>query len=140
MTPNETVTAFIRDLTAGHLEAARERCHPDLVFENPPLDPPRQEGRDQILAGLGALVGMCERVEWEVPFQIALGNSVVNERIDRFWFDDGVHAEVPVLARWEIVDGRIALWRDYYDLATWDRNFEGGYFAYMASRTGTAEA
>jgi limonene-1,2-epoxide hydrolase len=138
MTPSETVSAFIDALTRGDSEAAAALCHEDLVFENVPLDPARQQGRDTILAGLVRLVGMCERVEWEVPFQMEAGTAVVNERVDRFWFDDGVAAEVPVMARWEVVDGRIKLWRDYYDLSMWDRGFDGGYFAYMARRSEAA--
>ena len=138
MTPGETVTAFIGALTSGDIDTAASLCDPDLVFENVPLDPPRQQGRDAILEGLGALIGMCRRVEWEVPHQFESGTSVANERIDRFWFDDGIAAEVPVMARWEVVDGRITLWRDYYDLSMWDRAFEGGYFAYMARRTAGA--
>jgi len=137
MTPGETVTTFLEALTRGEIERASAWCHEDLVFENVPLVPARQQGRDAILAGLGRLMAMCERVEWEVPFQIESGTSVVNERIDRFWFRDGVSAEVPVLARWEVTDGRIALWRDYYDFSMWDRGFEGGYYAYMSRRAET---
>jgi limonene-1,2-epoxide hydrolase len=134
MTSGETVTAFIQALTSGDMEAAAALCHEDLVFENVPLQPPRQQGRDTILAGLSRLISMCSRVEWEVPHQVESGTSVANERVDRFWFDDGITAALPVMARWEVVDGRIVLWRDYYDLSMWDQFFEGGYFAYMARR------
>jgi limonene-1,2-epoxide hydrolase len=134
MSPGETVTRFIAALTSGNLEEAASLCHEDLAFENVPLVPSRQEGREQILSGLAQIMALCDRVEWEVPFQIETGQSVVNERVDRFWFNDGVNAEVPVLARWEVVDGLITLWRDYYDLSMWDRAFDGGYFAYMARR------
>jgi limonene-1,2-epoxide hydrolase len=134
MSPGETVSRFIAALTSGNLEEASSLCHEDLVFENVPLVPSRQQGRDQILAGLAQIMALCDRVEWEVPFQIEAGQSVVNERVDRFWFNDGVTAEVPVLARWEVVDGLITLWRDYYDLVMWDRAFDGGYFAYIARR------
>ncbi|HKA03616.1 MAG TPA: limonene-1,2-epoxide hydrolase family protein [Acidimicrobiales bacterium] len=139
MTPGETVTAFIQALTSGDVETARSLCHEDLVFENVPLEPRRQQGRDAILAGLGNLVALCTRVEWEVPHQMESGASVANERIDRFWFDDGIAAEVPVMARWDVIDGRIALWRDYYDLSMWDRAFPQGYFAYMAKRTAAGD-
>jgi limonene-1,2-epoxide hydrolase len=132
MTPGETVTAFIAALTSGDAATAAGYCHEDLVFENVPLEPGRQQGRDSIIAGLSRLVASCTRVEWEVPFQIESGTSVANERVDRFWFADGVEAEVPVMARWEVVDGLITLWRDYYDYAMWDKCFEGGYRAHAA--------
>ena len=135
MEPSETVTAFIEALTGGDLETAASLCHEDLVFENIPLDPVSQQGRDRILEGLGRLIAMCSNVEWEILFQKQSGSSVANERIDRFRFDDGLEAEVPVMARWEVLDGRITLWRDYYDLSMWDRHFVGGYHAYMHRRS-----
>jgi limonene-1,2-epoxide hydrolase len=136
MTPSATVTAFITALTSGDTDAAAALCHDDLTFENVPLDPRSQQGRDVILAGLGRLVAGCTKVEWEVIHQIESGSTVANERVDRFWFDDGHFAEVPVMARWEVTDGRISLWRDYYDMPMWDRHFDGGYYAYMARRQG----
>jgi hypothetical protein len=90
LTPGEAVATFLTELTSGRTEAASQLCHEDLVFENAPLDPSRQEGGDQILSGSAYLIGMCERVEWEV---------LRGERVGRpFWFDDGVYADVPVLA------------------------------------------
>jgi limonene-1,2-epoxide hydrolase len=138
MPPGETVAAFIAALTSGDLDTAASLCTEDLVFENVPLDPRIAQGRDTILTRLGQLVSMCERVEWEVSFQIESGESVVNERVDRFWFDEGVFAEVPVLARWTVQDGRISLWRDYYDFSMFDRCIDGGYYAYMARRAEAA--
>jgi len=139
MTSAETVTAFIEALTSGDIGAAAALCHDDLIFENVPLVPPVQHGRDVILAGLGGLVSGCTKVAFEVTLQIESGSTVTNERVDRFWFDDGQFAEVPVMARWEVSDGRISLWRDYYDMSMWDRHFTGGYYSYIARRqAGTA--
>lgn len=134
MTPSETVTAFIAGMCRNDFDAAFALAHEDMEFENVPLDPRVNRGRDSIRAGLEVLFALCTRVEWEVPLQIESGTTVVNERVDRFWFDDGLFAELPVLARWEVVDGRIRLWRDYYDIGMWDSFFDGGYRTYMAKR------
>jgi limonene-1,2-epoxide hydrolase len=134
MTPSETVTGFIDAMCRNDFDAAFALADDDMEFENVPLDPRVNRGRDSIRVGLEMLFALCSRVEWEVSMQIESATTVLNERVDRFWFDDGVFAEVPVLARWEVVDGRIRLWRDYYDLAMWDAHFDGGYRAYMAKR------
>jgi limonene-1,2-epoxide hydrolase len=67
--------------------------------------------------------------------------AITSGRVDEasaLCHEDLVFEKVPVLARWEVVDGRITLWRDYYDLSMWDRAFDGGYFAYMARRMAAA--
>ena len=48
--------------------------------------------------------------------QTATGDVVMNERTDRFlvkgeWYD------LPVAGVFELRDGKIALWRDYFDMA-----------------------
>ncbi len=51
----------------------------------------------------------------------------MNERIDRF-SRDGVVVELPVTGVFEVVDGRITRWTDYWDLATWqeEQRSKGG--------------
>jgi limonene-1,2-epoxide hydrolase len=131
MTPSETVTEFVNAMCRKDFDAAFALAADDMEFENVPLDPSVVAGKDSIRAGLELLFGLCSRVEWDIPLQIESGTTVVNERVDKFWFDDGAYGEVPVLARWEVVDGKIKVWRDYYDLGMWDQHFDGGYFAYM---------
>jgi limonene-1,2-epoxide hydrolase len=41
----------------------------------------------------------------------------MNERTDILRRKDGVAVELPVMGVFEIVDGRIAAWRDYFDAA-----------------------
>lgn len=43
------------------------------------------------------------------------GNTVLTERIDSFVLD-GHRLAVPVMGAFEIADGKIAAWRDYYEL------------------------
>jgi limonene-1,2-epoxide hydrolase len=42
----------------------------------------------------------------------------MNERIDRFRLDDR-WIEIPIAAVFRVRDGRICLWRDYFDLDTY---------------------
>ena len=49
--------------------------------------------------------------------QVADGNLVLNERTDRFLVG-GRWLELPVAGIFELRDGLIVLWRDYFDLDT----------------------
>ena len=42
----------------------------------------------------------------------------MNERTDVMRRKDGGEIPLPVMGVFEVVDGRIAAWRDYFDMAT----------------------
>jgi limonene-1,2-epoxide hydrolase len=44
----------------------------------------------------------------------------MNERTDRFLVD-GRWVEIPIAAVFVVRDGKVALWRDYFDLETYRR-------------------
>jgi limonene-1,2-epoxide hydrolase len=69
-----------------------------------------------IRAALGSLGAMMVSAGWEVRHQVAQGNVVMNERIDRFTVG-GKPVAVRVCGVFELRDGKIAAWRDYFDLA-----------------------
>jgi limonene-1,2-epoxide hydrolase len=83
----------------------------DIVYHNMPLKPVR--GRDAALAYLAKWpVDACE---WEIRNIAAHGDVVLTERVDRFVRGDDRIA-IPVMGAFEVVDGRIAHWRDYFDM------------------------
>jgi len=51
---------------------------------------------------------------------VSRGNLVFTERVDRFTMN-GRTVALPVAGVFEIRDGKIAAWRDYFDFATWQR-------------------
>jgi len=53
--------------------------------------------------------------EFKVVRQVAAGNLVMNERLDRMTMDDKL-IEIPVVGVWEIQGDKITLWRDYFDM------------------------
>lgn len=48
------------------------------------------------------------------------GNAVLTERVDRFVIN-GKEVALPVMGIFELANGKITSWRDYFDLATWQR-------------------
>jgi limonene-1,2-epoxide hydrolase len=85
----------------------------DAVYHAVPLRP--IEGR----AALEPWVKSFEAVppgKLEIRHQVANGDVVMNERIDRITIE-GTVVELPICAVFEIDDGRIKAWREYFDLA-----------------------
>ena len=60
-----------------------------------------------------------EGVDWEV---IAIAENdegqVLTERVDSFDMPGGKRISLPVMGTFELEDGKITSWRDYFDLAT----------------------
>ena len=50
------------------------------------------------------------------------GNVVFNERVDTIVMKNGKKADIPVAGMFELTEGgKIKIWRDYFDLATFTR-------------------
>lgn len=115
MTPLELVNEFIARIEAKDVAGAVELVSDDCEYENVPMG--KVIGRDAILQSLGPFIDGCDTVDWQVAREAETGEVVFNERLDRFETAAG-WIEVPVTGVWEVTDGKISLWRDYFDLAT----------------------
>ena len=113
MTPEETVDAFIHAIEGKDLEAALALAADDIEYDNVPMS--AVHGVDATRAMLESFVSGSDEIAWVIHRQVAAGDLVMNERTDRF--RTGEHwVEIPVAGVWQVTDGRIALWRDYFDL------------------------
>jgi limonene-1,2-epoxide hydrolase len=122
MTPAEAVTALIKANEARDIDAILAALTDDVVYENVGMGV--MNGHDEVRALLGPFAEMAERVEWEVLHQVEQGDTVMNERVDRFWLVGGKKIEIRVAGLFEVRDGKVAAWRDYFDV--------GGFNAQMA--------
>lgn len=116
MFPGEVVTALIRANEAQDVEAVLALCTNDIEYENVPMTVMR--GHDEIRTMLGPFLGSAERVAWEVLAQVEQGDIVMNERVDRFWLPGDVTVELRVAGIFEVRNELVAVWRDYFDLAS----------------------
>jgi limonene-1,2-epoxide hydrolase len=112
MSPSEIVTTFIRAIEKGDLDAAVALVSDDCEYDNVPLG--KVFGPADIKTTLLPFLERADSVEWIVHRQAADGPIVFNERLDRFQFPFG-WIEVPVTGVFEVHDGKITLWRDYFD-------------------------
>jgi limonene-1,2-epoxide hydrolase len=90
----------------------------DAVYHNMPLAP--VSGKDGIREILNLFIPPAGVIEFEIRNVASRGPIVFTERVDRFTVA-GRTVTLPVAGVFEIQDGKIAVWRDYFDLATWQR-------------------
>jgi limonene-1,2-epoxide hydrolase len=113
-----TVTAFIAAIERRDLDAALELVADDCEYDNVPIGP--VHGRDGVRTVLGPVVERSDEIAWPVLRSAVAGPVVFNERLDRFRIG-ARWVELPVTGVWEVRDGLITVWRDYFDLATYRR-------------------
>lgn len=123
MTPGATVTALIRANEARDADAILALLTDDIAYENVPMSV--LNGHDEVRSMLGPFLTGAERVEWEVLEQVEQGDVVMNERVDRFWLSADQKIEIRVAGLFRVRDGKISVWRDYFDLAAFTEQMSG---------------
>lgn len=88
----------------------------DAVYHNIPMPP--AEGREAIRDFIAGFTAAVDGIDFQVHRQLAHGDVVMNERTDVMRFKDGRELSLPVMGVFEVCDGKIAVWRDYFDMAT----------------------
>jgi limonene-1,2-epoxide hydrolase len=119
----KVVREFCAAFEAHDAEAVRPYLAEDVVYHNIPMDP--AVGQDAAVAFLAGFLTMCDKMEIEITNLAADGDVVLTERVDTFRVGDLV-APLPVMGVFEVREGKIAAWRDYFDMAQATRAFSGG--------------
>ncbi len=113
MSPEQIVTTVISALERKDLDAACSLMADDVEYDNVPIG--KVVGPAAVASTLGPFFSMCGQIEWVVLHQAASGDVVMNERVDRFEMG-GRWVELAVAGVWVVRDGKVVLWRDYFDL------------------------
>jgi limonene-1,2-epoxide hydrolase len=95
----------------------------DAVYHNMPVAP--VQGNDGIRSVLDMFLKPSQAVEFEILNISASGNVVLTERLDKFSMGDR-SVELPVAGVFEVEEGKISAWRDYFDLVTGTSGQRGG--------------
>lgn len=114
----DVVQQFIAAIERRDIGAAIALMHPDCEYDNVPVGP--VHGHAAIRKILDPVVARTDEVRWPVARSAEAGPVVFNERLDRFRSGDR-WIEIAVAGVWEVHDGLITLWRDYFDLDTYRR-------------------
>lgn len=117
----DLVNKLIRGWEAKDAEAILSCFTDDAVYINVPMDPPNV-GKAMIRAVVDQFVGMAQEVQFVIHHSCENPQTgvVMNERTDRFLMN-GKWIEIAVMGVFEVRDGRIAKWRDYFDLGQYTR-------------------
>ncbi len=119
----DLVTAFCRAWSNCDVDEILGYFAEDAVYHNMPMPP--IQGKPAIKATLQQIVSPTSWIEWETLNIAEAGNVVFTERVDRFEMV-GKKVELPVAGVFEIENGKINAWRDYFDMAAWTRQTSGG--------------
>jgi limonene-1,2-epoxide hydrolase len=126
-TPDSFVRMFTSLLAAKDIDSATEMMSDNCEYDNVPIG--KTFGPQGLRDTLTGFFAMCDSLDWEIRRQSATGdmnNAIVfNERIDRFVIK-GKTYELLVAGVYEIHDGRITLWRDYFDKSVLMEAFAAG--------------
>jgi limonene-1,2-epoxide hydrolase len=112
------VQRFLEVCTNGDADEFAGFFTADAVWWNAPWQ--AIVGRDAIREALRRGAERMTALPWEVRHIAAIGDVVLTERIDHFIAGE-TRISVPCMGTFELRDGKIAAWRDYWDLAQFER-------------------
>jgi limonene-1,2-epoxide hydrolase len=88
------------------------------VYHNMPASP--VTGRENIQQMIAGFIASWTHTQWDLLNLVSAGDVVVAERLDRTRAGDkGV--DLPCTGVFEMEAGKIKIWRDYFDMATYAR-------------------
>ncbi|MDO8801941.1 nuclear transport factor 2 family protein [Phenylobacterium sp.] len=117
MTPNEQIiTDFIAAWSRLDVAELVAFFTEDGTYHNMPTRP--VSGRAALTGLIGAFLKDWSSTQWEVLNLVSRGDVVIAERIDRTVVA-GKPVDLPCCGVFEMRDGKIAVWRDYFDMGTY---------------------
>jgi limonene-1,2-epoxide hydrolase len=112
-TPADVVGEFCAAMDHKDLAAVDALLADDVVYHNIGSEP--AVGREATLAAVKFLFDMFDPIKFRLRNIAVDGDVVLTERVDEITAN-GITAPVPVMGTFEIRDGRIVAWRDYFDM------------------------
>jgi limonene-1,2-epoxide hydrolase len=106
---------FLKTFESMDFDAALPYLSDDCESTNVPLG--TVHGRAGVRSVLEPFFAPIHENDFVILRSAAEGSTVVVERLDRHRLDHGWR-ELPVVGVFEVNDGRITVWRDYFDATT----------------------
>ncbi|MGW0247017.1 SgcJ/EcaC family oxidoreductase [Nocardia goodfellowii] len=121
--PDDLVRAMCQAWSDPDPAAIAEYFAEDAVYHNIPMEP--VVGRAAITEFVTSMLGPFTGIDFDIHLQVSNGATVMNERTDTLRGRDGRDTPLPVVGVFEVHDGLITAWRDYFDMAAITRAFGG---------------
>ena len=90
----------------------------DGVYHNMPTGPVK--GRKEIEGFIRGFTASWTKTDWEIVTLAEAGDVVIAERVDRTKAGEK-SVDLPCAGVFEMENGKIKVWRDYFDLGTYAR-------------------
>lgn len=112
----EIIRRFLAFWATRDADAMAALFAEDGIYDNVPDKRP-MEGREEIRKWLGFCFDHLTRIDVEILNMTSSGEWTLSERLDVHVIGDK-HMPLPVMNACRIVDGKIVMFRDYYDRQT----------------------
>ena len=112
----EIIRRFFDALERLDLDAVTEFFTEDGIYHDIPVPTDPTVGHDGIRKKLELVANATDRLEMQLSSVIGEGDTVMSERVEIWHFPTGERPRLPVMSTFEMRDGRIAAWREYWDL------------------------
>jgi limonene-1,2-epoxide hydrolase len=113
MDAEQVVRAALDAWSTLDVEKIVEHFAPDAVWD--PQPSVTLGGIDEVRRAVAEYTAHMTFAKMQVRNIAVAGNVVLTERVDSFVLD-GQRLVVPVMGTFEVADGKIVAWRDYYEL------------------------
>lgn len=121
MSNKQVIRQFIELWSTLDAERIAEFFTDDGVYHNMPAS--AVSGKESIKDFIKGFSANWTATQWEVVSISAEGDIVVAERVDHIDLGDK-HVDLPCVGIFEMYDGKIRVWRDYFDLGTYMKAFQ----------------
>ena len=109
------VTAFIDAWSRLDADELASYFAEDGCYHNIPVCP--VTGRDNVRNMIAGFTANWTATEWDLVHIVGAGDVVIAERLDRTEVG-AKRVDLPCTGVFEMHEGKIKVWRDYFDLAT----------------------
>ena len=112
-TATEVVQEFCAAFAGKDVDTIAKLLADDVVYHNVGMAP--AVGKDASMASIQGFLDMSESLVFDIHRLAADGDTVLTERTDTFTIN-GVKAPIAVMGAFDLRDGLIVAWRDYFDM------------------------
>lgn len=119
----ETVREFMAVWSNLNAEEIVAYFSEDGIYHNMPAHP--VQGHEQLKVFIKGFIGPWTKTTWDILNIVGEGDLVLVERIDRTEIGN-VKVDLPCCGVFEMQEGKIKVWRDYFDMNTYTKPFAKG--------------
>ena len=120
--PSDVVREFCSAFATKDLATIERLLDDKAVYHNVGMEP--AVGKDASIASIKGFLDMSESLGFEIHHLAAEGDTVLTERTDTMTVN-GIAAPIAVMGAFDVRDGLIVAWRDYFDMGA-RRSADGG--------------